>query len=70
MSSDDYDEYVRDKDVINKNAENEDERRQVFGIAVNEHWLGQDVGKIRRFEDGEDYFYALWKYPKGTVTGE
>jgi hypothetical protein len=67
MSSHDYDDYVQDKDVINKNAETPAERRRVFDVAVGTHWLGQDIGMIGRFEDGEDYFYALWKYPKGTV---
>ena len=65
MCLNDFDDHVLDKDVIGKNAKTKAERRQVLDNALNAHWVNQDIGKIRRYEDDDDYYYALWKYPNG-----
>lgn len=64
------DRRIYDSQVIQHDATNAAERRNVLDAALVQ-WAADDVGKIQRIEPaGGNFYYAMWIYPRGKDSSE
>jgi len=52
--------YVRDRNVIQKDAATADERRAVLAAALANQWASEDIDTIERIDQDGWHGWAMW----------